>query len=64
MAREHPYFREVLADYRNLFGKDRVRRNDICEKLGYSPRQAALQFPLDKGGYIDIHVMAAIICRT
>lgn len=64
MAREHPYFREILADYRKIFGKDRVRRSDICEKLGYSPKQATTIFPLDKGGYIDIHLMAATMCRN
>ena len=64
MAREHPYFREILANYRNIFSKDRFRKSDICEKLGYSPKQATAIFSLDKGGYIDIHLMAATMYRN
>lgn len=63
MAREKPYYRDIVADLSDKFsGKVIVRIGEVCDVLKITPRSARARFIFDKGGYVTIYAIAKCIC--
>lgn len=64
MAREKPYYREVLADLSVRFNnKMIVRIGEVCSELKISQCAARNRFSFDGNGWITLYALARDICK-
>lgn len=63
MAREKPYYREVLADLSERFNDKMILRiGEVCEAFHTTPRAARNRFSFDKNGWITLYSLARDLC--
>ncbi len=64
MAREKPYYREVLSDLAERFdGKVQLRLGEVADNFKMTPRTTKRRFSFDGGGYTTLYALARDICN-